>query len=68
MSELVRAAVAAIVEGRTLFEPRLELRRPGTQRRIVERLELRLEGVDLGNDGAVLLEQALVAAAEDRSQ
>jgi hypothetical protein len=33
-----------------------------------QRLELRLEGVDLFDRAPVLLEQALVAAAEDRGE
>ena len=37
----------------------------GAQRGVVERLELRLQRVDLLHDAPVLLQQAVVAAAEN---
>src|SRR6188508_3370786 len=53
-----------LVERRAAGDARLELVRLGAQRGVVERRKRRLERVDLADGGRVLLEQALVPAAE----
>ena len=53
--------------GRGRVQPLAELRGLGAQLVIGERLHAALEGVGPGNHGAVLSQQALVAAAEQAS-
>src|SRR5690606_16827274 len=54
-----------LVERFAVCDAFLELGRPRLELLVAERLHLRLERVDLLDDTAELLEQALVAAAED---
>src|SRR5690606_31873728 len=54
-----------LVERFAVCDAFLELGRPGLELFVAERLHLRLERVDLLDDTAELLEQALVAAAGD---
>src|SRR5690606_30645237 len=54
-----------LVERFAVGDALLEFRGLGLQLFVAEGLHLRLEGVDLLDDAAELLEQALVAAAED---
>jgi hypothetical protein len=57
-----------VVEGLVLGQAIAELLRLGTQLLVGKRLQLRLEGVDLLDGAPVLLEQAVVAGAEDFGQ